>query len=326
MKPDKVTVSYFARGAATDEASSTGDPEIDILVFPIHAQEIGSSIVSLDGAVGASLGTSYSGAETKMMNRSWGAGCLMFLLGACSQEQWMQKLASPAEQSTARGYIDHLRNREFTDIEIAADMTIAGPALHGTLEKMAGFIPNEAPRSVKLVGAQRSRMSGATTLNLTFEYQFPDRWIVANVATKSKDGVTTIFGFHVYPESSSLESTNRFTLSGKSVLQYVVLGAAIAAGLFTFVVLIVCIRTQMKRRKWLWILFILFGLGKLSVNWTTGQWGFMALAAQLFSAAAAAPLYGPWIVSVSLPIGAVLFLINRRKLQVASRADKVAVP
>jgi hypothetical protein len=269
----------------------------------------------------------YSGDMTNMMNRSSAGVCILLLLGACSQEQWMQKLASPAEQSAAREYIDHLRNREFNDIEIAADMTIAGPALDATLGKMVDLIPGGTPVSVKLVGAQRSTMSGVTTLTLTFEYQFAGRWIVANVATKSKDGVTTIVGLHVYPESSSLESTNRFTLSGKSVLQYVVLGAAIAVGLFTLVVFVVCTRTKMKRRKWLWILFILFGLGKLSVNWTTGQWGFMALAAQLFgvSAAAASP-YSPWIVSVSLPIGAVLFLINRRKLRVVNDAREVAVP
>jgi hypothetical protein len=276
---------------------------------------------------GVLLRAFYSGAIGNMTNTRWPGVCLMLLLGACSQEQWMQKLASPAEQTTARWYIEHLRNREFNDVEVAADMTIAGPGLAATLGKMAELIPSGTPTSVKLVGAQRSSMSGATTLNLTFEYEFPGRWVVANVATKSKEGVTTIVGFHVYPESSSLESANRFTLSGKSVLQYVVLGAAIAAGLFTLVVLVVCIRTTMKRRKWLWVLFILFGLGKLSVNWTTGQWGFMALAAQLFGVSAvAASTYSPWIVSVSLPIGAVLFLVNRRKLQVVSGAGEVAVP
>jgi hypothetical protein len=47
------TVSYFARGAATDEAASARHPEIDTLVFPVLAQEIGSSIVSLEGAIEA---------------------------------------------------------------------------------------------------------------------------------------------------------------------------------------------------------------------------------------------------------------------------------
>jgi hypothetical protein len=100
-----------------------------------------------------------------------------------------------------------------------------------------------------------------------------------------------------------------------------VLGGAIIAAIFTLTVLVVCIRTKMQRRKWLWILFILFGFGRLSVNWTTGQWGIGVLAVQLFSASAHADFFGPWIVSVSLPAGAVIFLIKRRNLQAGPPLD-----
>jgi hypothetical protein len=174
-----------------------------------------------------------SGAVTNMINRGAAGVCLLFLLGACSQEALMQKFASPAEQSIARTYIDQLGNHEFAEIEKAADTTIAGPSLDGTLGRMADLIPTGSPISVKLVGAQHFSASGVTTVNLTFEYQFPDRWVLANVATKSKDGATTIVGFNVYPEPSSLETANRFTLSGRSALQYIVLGAAIVAAIFT---------------------------------------------------------------------------------------------
>jgi len=240
----------------------------------------------------------------------------------------LQKFASPAEQSTAKKYIDDLRSRQFAAIDTAADPSIAGATLDDALGKMADMIPSGTPIAVKLVGAQRFSASGATTVNLTFEYQFVDRWVLANVATKTRDGASTIVGFHVYPESTSVETKNQFTLSGKSALQYCLLGAAIGAAILTLFVLIICIRTRMKRRKWLWILFILFGIGKLSVNWATGQWAFMALAAQLFSASAAAmPTYSPWMISVSVPLGAILFLVNRRRLQAVDVAtSNVAVP
>jgi hypothetical protein len=48
------------------------------------------------------------------------------------------------------------------------------------------------------------------------------------------------------------------------------------------------------------------------VNWTTGEWDIAPLSVQLLSASAFAPLYGPWTVSVSLPLGALMFLIYRR--------------
>jgi hypothetical protein len=245
--------------------------------------------------------------------------CWILILGAlaaCSQKDMLQKFASPAEQAIARKYIDELRSLDFGDIEKALDPSIANEIAGGTLAKMAALIPGGPPTSVQLVGANRfSSESTGTMLNLTYEYQFGTQYLLTNVATKTKDGVLTIVGFRVLPESASLETQNKFNLSGKSALQYGVLGATIVVAVFTLVVLVVCIRTKMKRRKWLWILFILFGFGKLSINWTTGQWGVMVLAAQLFSASATAAYFGPWIVSASLPMGAILFLIKRKGLE-----------
>jgi hypothetical protein len=234
----------------------------------------------------------------------------------------LQKFTSPAEQAIAHKYFDELRSRDFEDIEKAIDPTIADDLRGGVLGKMADLIPVGAPTSVQLVGARRfSSESTGTTVNLTYEYQFDTHYLLTNLATKTKGGVTTIIGLGVQPESASLATQNKFNLSGKSALQYAVLGGAIIAAIFTLTVLVVCIRTKMQRRKWLWILFILFGFGRLSVNWTTGQWGIGVLAVQLFSASAHADFFGPWIVSVSLPAGAVIFLIKRRNLQAGPPLD-----
>ena len=253
-------------------------------------------------------------------------GCLvtLSLLAACSQEEMLQKFTSPEEQATAKQYIDQLRSHDFAEIEKSAAPGLTSASLESALTEMAAMIPADPPVSVKLVGAHRySSTPNGTTVNLIYEYQFSDRFVLANVAMMTNNGETTVVGLHVEPEATSLESQNRFTLSGKSALQYGVLVSAIAAALFTVVVLVVCAKTKMKRRKWLWILFILFGFGKLSVNWTTGQWGIAVLAAQLFSASAVAALYGPWMVSVSLPVGAALFLIYRRRLRDTGEATGV---
>lgn len=240
----------------------------------------------------------------------------LLLLGACSPQAALEKFTSPAEQAVARQYIDDLRHRQFAAIEKDADPTIASPDMGNALERMADLIPAGDPTSIKLVGAQRFTSAGATTVNLTFEYEFADRWLLTNVMTKTKDGATSLIGFHVDPETASLEVTNRFSWMGKGALQYGVLAAACIAALFSLIVLVVCIRTTMARRKWLWILFILFGFGKLWVNWTTGEWGIQLLAFQLFSASSFSALYGPWIVSVSLPVGALVFLAKRKRLAV----------
>jgi hypothetical protein len=238
------------------------------------------------------------------------------VLVGCNQEELLQKFSTPEDQAVAKGYIDHLRARNFQEIEKAIDPSIRSPDLRDTLTTMAGFIPAGEPNSIKLVGAQRHTAPAATLVNTTFEYNFGDKWLLANVAIQDKNGAKTIVGFNVNPIPQSLESLNRFALSGKSGIQYLVLGAAIAVVLVSLYSLILCVRTKPLRRKWLWILFILFGFGKIAVNWTTGEWAIDLPAVQLLSASAFAPLYGPWTIAVSIPVGALAFLYYSRSHRV----------
>jgi hypothetical protein len=236
---------------------------------------------------------------------------LIALIG-CSQEELLQKFSTPEDQATARNYIDRLRTRNFEEIENALDPSIRTQNIRDMLVTMAALIPDQEPSSVKIVGAQTFSASDARTVNTTFEYSFGDKWLLANVAVRDRQGTKTIVGFSVNPITQSLEAQNRFTLAGKSSIQYSVLVAAIAAFLFTLYSLVVCARSKMPKRKWLWLLFILVGFGKLAVNWTTGQWGIAPLSLQLFSVSAMAPLYGPWTIAVSLPLGAIMFLFYKR--------------
>ncbi|MFI4867515.1 MAG: hypothetical protein ACHQDB_10505 [Steroidobacterales bacterium] len=251
------------------------------------------------------------------MQRQFIASIFLIALVACSQQDLVQKFASPAEQSVARQYIDLLRQQQYEAIEAAMDPSLGGPSMHGTLVSMAAVLPAGQPTSVTLIGARRFKASGSETVNLTFEYNFSGKWIVANVAVKRNGGNTTIVGFNIYPQPNSLERQNRFTLRGKSAFQYLVLGLAVILPLFTLFALVTCVRTKLKGRKWPWVLFVIFGIGKVAVNWTTGQWGYSFLNAQLFSAGAFAPLYGQWTIFISIPVGAIVFLARRKQLKVA---------
>ena len=243
---------------------------------------------------------------------------LWVMLAGCNQADMIQKFASPADQALAKSYIDLLRQQRFEDIEKAADPSIAGPALHDTLVQMAAFIPAGEPSTIKLVGAHQLKADASSTVNLTFEYGFSGKWILTNVAVKDQAGKITIVGFSVVPQPTSLEEQNRFTLAGKTPFQYLVFALAILFPLLTLWALVVCVRSKLKGHKWPWVLFVLLGFGKLALNWTTGEWGFAPLSFQLFSAGVFAPLYGQWTIAIALPIGAITFLVLRKKLSVVA--------
>ncbi len=66
------------------------------------------------------------------------------------------------------------------------------------------------PVSVKVIGSQQFHNQDTYQINLTFEYQFPPNWFLINVALQRKDGVSSIYGFHVRQIRDSLENLNKF--------------------------------------------------------------------------------------------------------------------
>jgi hypothetical protein len=242
------------------------------------------------------------------------------LVAGCSKASLLNAFVSPEDEGLAKHYIEALKSGHIDEIEKNLDpsVTSATPDIQQALTHLAGLIPAEDPLSVKLVGSNTISVSNSDgTLHkssITFEYQYPDRWLLINVVTQKRGDISTILGLNVQPLSDSLENINHFSLSNKSALQYGVLVAAVVAPLLTIYALVLCVRTKIARRKWLWIVFILLGVGSFSVNWTTGAWGFQPLYVQLFSSGMKAATYGPWIVSVALPLGAIIFLLRRKSL------------
>jgi hypothetical protein len=243
-----------------------------------------------------------------------GISALLILSGCGDPDSMIKKFTPPEDEAMATNYIALLRQKQFGPVEKDLDPSLKSVLTQDTLAKMAAAIPAQDPISVKVIGAQQVRNSDLYRINLSFEYQFPSKWVLINVATQKKDGVSTIIGFNIYPLTDSLENLNRFTLAGKNLLQYVTLAFAILIPIFSLYALVLCIRTKMKKRKWLWIIFIILGLGQFTVNWTTGEWHFVPLSFAFFGVAAAAPMYMTWFISISLPLGAIIFLIRRRKI------------
>jgi len=239
-----------------------------------------------------------------------------FLVG-CDEATLMKKWTPPEAESIARNYVEYLRQGKFDQIERNLDPSVTDSNVQDTFAKMAAIFPAENPVSVKVVGAHIFHGQEYSRTDISLEYQFPSKWLLVSLVTQRKGDVSTIVGFHVRPISNSLEDLNKFTLVGKSPAQYLILTLAVSSFLFSLYVLVVCIRTRDVKRKWLWMLFILVGVGKLVVDWGTGHWTYQLLAIQIPCLAMAHPPYGSWTVGAYLPVGAILFLNHRWKMKVS---------
>ena len=250
---------------------------------------------------------------------------LCAILIGCDQASVMKKFTPQEDESAARGYVELLRQGKFEEIERELDPSLGDSNVLGTLRKMAEFFPADTPESVKVVGAHIFHGPELSRSEITLEYQFPNKWILVNVATQRKEGVSTVVGLNVTPIADSLENLNKFTLVGKSAIQYLTLACAIAALLFTFYVFILCIRSKGFKLKWLWMIVVLVGVGKFAVNWGTGQWSYQLIAFKIpcFSMT---PLYGPWTVAGYIPLGASVYLNHLWKIRITGESAPPSGP
>jgi hypothetical protein len=179
---------------------------------------------------------------------------------------------------------------------------------------MASAFPKAAPKSVKLVGSAVTRSGSTTTSSLSFEYEFPDRWVLANVVIERKGQAPVVRSVEVRAARESLEQVNRVTLSGKSWRHYAMAAAAIVIFAFVALTFALALRTPVPGMKWAWLLFILLGVVRVSFNWTTGALAFAPMGIQVFGAAFSKPsAFAPLVITAALPVGAIVFLVQRHE-------------
>jgi hypothetical protein len=254
-----------------------------------------------------------------------GIAICMFLAG-CDDSVFMKKLVPPEDEAVARSFVEMLQHGEIDKIQGKLDRSAAQPEDREKLVQLSGMFPVEGPLSSKVVGVRLYHNSEYSTSEITLEYQLRDRWLLATIVTKKKGKDSTLLGINVTQRADSVENLTRFSLLSKSAVQYLILTAAISSVLFTFYVFVLCARTELGRTKWLWLLIVLVGVGKLSVNWVTGEWSFTPVAIQLPCATAVRPFYGPWTIAGSFPIGALVFLNHRWKMGVTGELIPPPVP
>ena len=237
-------------------------------------------------------------------------------LAGCDDSVFMKKLVPPEDEAIARNYVEMLRRGEVDEIQRKLDPGVAQPDDRKKLVQLSAMFPAEGPQSSKVVGLRRYHNNEYSTSEITIEYELQDRWLLARVVTKKQGENSTLLGINVTQRADSVETLTRFSLLGKSATQYLILAAAISSVLFTFYAFYLCARTEFGRKKWLWLLIVLVGVGKLSVNWVTDDWAFTPIAIQIPCATAVRPFYGPWTIAGSFPLGALLFLNHRWKMRI----------
>jgi hypothetical protein len=247
---------------------------------------------------------------------------LAALLG-CDQKGMLAKFTPPAEDKLAREFLARVISSQIDEA-----MPLLAPAYRNAdgregLTQLTRLFAGGQTKSIEVVGVFHRLGIGTDqqrrNVQLSYQVELTNGWFAGTIIVAGTDSAARIGSARFNRIPSSLEEMNRFSVGDKGPLQWLFLAAAVLIPAFCIVSLVICIRSRI-RHKWLWILFILFGLFKVSLNWTTGELDSQPVSFLLLGAACLKTgAYAPWILSVAVPVGAVLFFVKRKDL-IASAA------
>jgi len=273
-------------------------------------------------------------AGDEMKKQLLGIVLLALALCGCDQQAAIRKFVLPAQDKAGRAYFEDVRTGNFApvyDATAPAYQAAMTPDLFSAMRAMFGTKP---VKTITVIGARINARKVAgepdiVTNVLTYEYDMGDRFVIAEIVLQDTDHGETghamqIDGIHVRALTRSLEQINGFTLSGKNPLFLAFLALVVLNPIFVIVTAVACWKTPIPRFKWLWRIFILFGVTGLTLNWTDGSVQFMPIMANFLGAAVSREGYGPWIFQIGIPLGAILFWIMRPRWRM--RAEDAALP
>jgi hypothetical protein len=222
---------------------------------------------------------------------------------------------APDAVRDAKSYYELLRQHQGDQIIQSFDPRADKDTLRGQLVNVMALVPQEQPLSVDTLGASFDcKASGFCTKEVTLEYKYSDRLILFRSIVSNQSGHYAILNLHVEPESVPLASISRFSLRGKGLDHYIILLAAlISVGVAAFA-LVLCIRTPIQKRKWLWaIVIIVVSIGKFGIEWASGEVWYRLAYLSILPAGFGFDSESPFIYA-SIPVGAILFLLLRGRL------------
>lgn len=250
---------------------------------------------------------------SEMIRKSLLSLFLLISLSGCDQQAWLEDIAPTQETAFAKEHVTQYRSRNYAAIEAKINPTVKETVSRARLEEIASFFPQEEPKDITVVGWHVLNSPNMQRADLTLQYEFSNKWLLTNIFLQKSGDTFLVNGINVKPLSDSLENINSFTFQDKGISNYIVLISAIVIPLFIVGVLILCIKTPIPKRKWLWILFVLLGFVQITLNWTTGDINVTPLYFQILGAGFWKTPYGPMLISISLPLGAIVFLLKRKQ-------------
>jgi hypothetical protein len=234
---------------------------------------------------------------------------LAVLTAACSPQAMVYSAVNQEDRALAEGALRDLGSGKriaFVN-KLHPD---ARPQIEAVFSKMAAAYPGASAQPKLLQFTVRTQGNERQTV-MQWGVENGRRNAVIDVTTYDDGKGDVITSFYVTPIDGPIQSFNSFKDGQAGAAGWAMI-AAMAAALSATIAALVRIWRRPFARRWLWTLGALVGVTALRLNWTTGEWSFQPIYFLFLSVAAVkTPVYAPWVLSVSLPLVALIALFRR---------------
>lgn len=228
---------------------------------------------------------------------------------SCIQLNTYQYFIDKEALTFTQQQIDNLKNSKYDEIISNLHKSQLNDSIKQSFITMSNYFPADSVINVNIVGFRV--MNNVT--EITYGYEYKDRILVIPITVVNNTGKYSILGFYVLFNDINTIHANEFTILNKPFKSIAFLILSFTPLIVTFFALYKCIVSKIYH-KWLWLIIITIGIFSLSINWTTNEFYFQLFHIRLFNFSCTQAYMSPLIISMSFPIGALLFLYVRQNL------------
>lgn len=234
------------------------------------------------------------------------------LLAGCGFER-----LSPQQDQDLRAVYEKMRANDLAGIEGGFNPQFKREGLHQSLAFMQGMIPPDRPSSQLLKSAIQTNPDGSTDYGGMYEFDYKDTAVLAQIQMRQdKAGRKTITTVQLRQAPVGVARAFDFGLAGKKPYQYLFLFLMALSPAFGIWGLVHLWRAPDIKWKFLWALAMMVGFMDLTMDWRTGDVVLnVAYVHPLWINASRFGPLSPWMLSTSLPVAAIAFLLGYRRLE-----------
>ena len=261
--------------------------------------------------------------NTTQMTKSTLCILLAILLGGCTVPDSMPVLDSvkPAD-AFARGFMSNILNGQRDSCYAKVDSAAFDFSAHQALDTLMLKSHGAVLRKIRVAEATGSAgyfegVGKVEWFKLTYEYEFERANVLFALSLVRKNNQFLINGINARQLPAPLSELTKFSLADKSADRYIFFFLFVAVPLFIVTSLFIMLFSKMPaKKKVLWFFIILLGSSpSLNMDWGTGATSFTLINVRLAGAGFTKwSLYSFWTLGFSVPIGAILFWIRRKRL------------